>query len=362
MGYIMVFITFFLMMWASLARAIEIDFPRNPCTFNPLCTCSKAPPDLGMVECRKIQFASIPKEVNMSKVFSLHMESTGLRELEAYFLRPTGLYRLELTNNPLHYIPDEAFVGLERSLSKILLTYNQLTEIPSQAMRHLRKLQHIDLSGNHISELRGDAWRGMEDSLQTIILSENVITVLPTDAFSSLPQLETIDLSGNNIMEVDKDVFRDGMARLQRVILADNLLETIPYAAMAPLKALQILDLSYNRIDGFDPEEIQLSNVRLNLNILHLEYNELTSIPPESFQYFDVLNVTYLDGNPITVISQGAFQKAKIRELYIRNCKLHFISPEAFTSLENSLQVLDLSGNNITNLPDKVFSAFDNLR
>uniref|UniRef100_A0A336KC85 CSON002513 protein n=1 Tax=Culicoides sonorensis TaxID=179676 RepID=A0A336KC85_CULSO len=361
-GYFIMIVTILLMMWASFVGAIEIEHTRNPCSFNPLCTCSKTPPDLGMVECRLVPFAEIPPEINNSKVFSLHMERTGLQTLQPYFLRPTGLYRLEITENPIQHIPDEAFIGLDRSLSILKLTYNQLVEIPSQAMRHLRKLQYIDLTGNHISDLRKEAWRGLEDSLQTIILTDNLIPGLPTDAFSSLPLLETIDLSGNNIMEIEKDVFRDGMARLKNVILADNLLATIPYTSLSPLKALTTLDISYNRITGFAPEEVELTNVKLNLNILHLEYNQITSIPPESFQYFDVLNVTYLDGNPISVISEGAFQKARIRELYIRNCKLHFISPEAFTSLESSLQVLDLSGNNITTLPEKVFSAFDSLK
>lgn len=361
-GYFVMFLTLFLMMWASMVGAVDHDQNRNPCSFNPLCTCSKTPPDLGMVECRNVPFAEIPQEINSSKVFSLHIEKTGLQELEPYFLRPTGLYRLEITENPLQHIPDEAFVGLDRSLSILKLTFNQLTEIPSQAMRHLRKLQYIDLSGNEISELKKDAWRGLEDSLQTIILSDNLIPELPTDAFSSLPLLETIDLSGNNLMDIEKDVFRDGMARLRNVILADNLLASIPYSPLGPLKALRMLDLSYNRITTFEPEEVELGNVRLNLNVLHLEYNQITSIAPESFLYFDVLNTTFLDGNPITVISEGAFRNARIRELYIRNCKLHYISPEAFVSLESSLQVLDMSGNNITSLPEKVFSSFDGLK
>ncbi|XP_063706940.1 chaoptin isoform X2 [Culicoides brevitarsis] len=364
-GYVVMFLTLFLMMWASMVGAVgtfDTESPRNPCSFNPLCTCSKTPPDLGMVECRYVPFAEIPQEINSSKVFSLHMEKTGLQELEPYFLRPTGLYRLEITDNPIQHIPDEAFSGLDRSLSILKLTFNRLTEIPSQAMRHLRKLQYVDFSGNVIQELRNDAWRGLEDSLQTIILAGNLIPALPTDAFSSLPLLETIDLSGNNLMEIEKDVFRDGMARLKNVILADNLLSSIPYSPLAPLKALRMLDLSYNRISTFAPDEVELKSVRLNLNALHLEYNQITSIPPESFGNFDVLNMTYLDGNPINVISEGAFKNARIRELYMRNCKLHYISPEAFVSLESSLQVLDLSGNNITSLPEKIFSAFDSLK
>lgn len=290
------------------------------------------------------------------------MENTGLRQLDSYFLRPTGLYHLDLSKNPLYSIPDDAFVGLERSLSKIKLTDNELIDIPSQAMRHLRKLQHVDLSGNQITEIRSDAWRGLEDSIETIILADNLISVLPVDGFSSLPMLETLDLSGNNLKRVDKDVFRDGMNRLAYLILTDNLLEFIPFTELSPLKALKTLDLSFNLIQNFDSDDLDPRNVKLNLNILRLDYNQIVDVPSQSFQYFDILNITYLDGNPITDLSDGAFQRARIRELYIRNCKLAFVSPAAFSGLEGSLQILDISGNNITNLPEKLFSAFDNLR
>lgn len=81
-----------LMIWSSLAGASrEIETIKYPtCTFNPLCTCSKPMPDLGIVQCRHVPFPSIPNSVNISKVFMLHMENTGLRELDPYFLQATG--------------------------------------------------------------------------------------------------------------------------------------------------------------------------------------------------------------------------------------------------------------------------------
>lgn len=80
-----------IMVWSSLARAKEIEqIKYPPCTFNPLCACSKPVPDLGIVQCRNVPFPAIPKTINNSKVFMLHMENTGLRELEPYFLQATG--------------------------------------------------------------------------------------------------------------------------------------------------------------------------------------------------------------------------------------------------------------------------------
>ncbi|KAJ8969360.1 hypothetical protein NQ317_004632, partial [Molorchus minor] len=59
---------------------------------------------------------------------------------------------------------------------------------------------------------------------------------------------------------------------------------------------------------------------------------------------------------------ENAFRQAKIRELYLRGCGLTEVSPAAFGGLENSLEILDLSGNNITMLPQDVFHRFEFLR
>lgn len=90
-GYLVVIVTMFLMIWASLSSAKEIDevnYP--PCIFNPLCSCSKTYPDLGVVQCRDMPFPSIPRAINNSKVYSLAMENTGLISIEPFFLQATG--------------------------------------------------------------------------------------------------------------------------------------------------------------------------------------------------------------------------------------------------------------------------------
>jgi Leucine-rich repeat (LRR) protein len=58
-----------------------------------------------------------------------------------------GLYHLEISHNPLPRVPDETFVGLERSLRELKLQYNELTDVPSKAMRNLQKLKLLDLTG-----------------------------------------------------------------------------------------------------------------------------------------------------------------------------------------------------------------------
>lgn len=145
-GYCLLTVTLLLMLWSSMVRAAaghsqleQLQHP--PCSFNPLCTCAKPAPDLGIMQCRDVPFPSIPNTVNTSRVFALHMENTGLRELEPYFFQATGLYRLEIARNLLTDIPDDSFVGLEKALWELMLPYNELIEVPSRAIRHLEKLR-----------------------------------------------------------------------------------------------------------------------------------------------------------------------------------------------------------------------------
>lgn len=118
--------------------------------------------------------------------------------------------------------------------------------------------------------------------------------------------LDTIDLRGNNLREIDPNVFRDGMGRLAHLILADNQLTSIPYQALQPLRLLKTLDLGYNQINRMEPPAgpgtfVNL-NFQLNLDVFKMEYNQLTVLEPASFQYFNVVNKTYLDGNPLSAV------------------------------------------------------------
>lgn len=273
---------------------------------------------------------------------------------------------MEITNNLLFEIPEDAFAGLERSLWELSLHRNELVEIPSRSLRYLKKLHKLDLSGNHISCVEIDSLRGLEDSLGDLNLAYNSISSLKPDSFAGLPNLESLDLSGNNLPQIDSSVFRDGMPRLAKLILADNVLSEIPYTALQPLFNLRTLDLSYNSIQHVKSDNSLFvesnSGRKLTLDTLHLAFNRITEIPTASFSNFDVINITYLDGNPIRSLGNEAFQPTKIRELYIRHCGLSYVSPSSFDVMGSNLQILDLTGNNITALPENFLRNFDQFK
>lgn len=169
----------------------------------------------------------------------------------------------------------------------------------------------VYLLGNQISHIAADNWRGLENSLQTLRMGHNSIDKLPADAFAGLTYLEYLDLRENSLKEIDPSVFRDGMAHLTHLYLNDNQLNKIPYSQLSSLKRMKVLDLSYNRISKMiHPQmESESRGVQMSLDVLRLDYNQIESLLPGSFQHFHKVNRTYLNGNPIMKIEVNFFSK-----------------------------------------------------
>lgn len=79
-----------LLMWLSLVGAVSDMLQYPPCVFNPLCTCSKSVPDLGIVICLNVPLPRLPPLMNGSKAFMLHLENNGMRYIEPCALLGTG--------------------------------------------------------------------------------------------------------------------------------------------------------------------------------------------------------------------------------------------------------------------------------
>nr|XP_053641738.1 chaoptin-like [Cherax quadricarinatus] len=269
------------------------------------------------------------------------------------------MWRLEVRHNALLDVPEKAFFGVERSLSELDLQYNDLIRLPRDALRRLRKLKTLDLTGNYISDLTVEDFEGYETSLQTLVLAENSLTTLPGAIFKTLENLRTINLRGNNIMTINTRAFHGSTSQLAHINLGNNLLPAIPFEAMAEVRNLQTLNLERNRISH--TFEVLFTG-SLFLDTLVLDFNQIETLPPYSFQNFGTVNRTSLRGNPLTHISDDAFKDAKIKELYLHDSDLWSISDNAFRGLESTLQMLDLSYNNLSFIPPQAFDRLDTLR
>lgn len=141
--------------------------------------------------------------------------------------------------------------------------------------------------------------------------------------------------------------------------LENNLLTSIPFSALSFLRGLQTLNLARNLIS--QPFDVMFTNT-LALDTLILDYNTIKDLPPHSFQNFESVNITSFRGNPLERIADDAFKGSKIRELYLQDCDVWNLSEKSFRGIESSLQTLDLSYNNLTEIPENIFDRIDSLK
>lgn len=265
-----------------------------PCSFNPLCSCSKPHPDLGVVTCIMVPLTSIPAILNTTTIHKAIFIHNSLRRIEPTSFYGTGLSSLEITYNQLSWLPYQSLFGLERTLRELNLHHNKLTSIPRAALSQLTRLRELNLGYNLISEIKGDFDfpPNLRSSLRILVLTGNSLTYLEAYSFRSLDSLQYLDISGNNLfalhdLSLSQPVTTGtsvssshltsipvtiGLSSLDTLILSDNRLTRIPFNAIGNLSTLRNLDLSHNLISN-TADSVDYKGRKLSLNHLRLDFN-----------------------------------------------------------------------------------------
>ncbi|XP_063992032.1 protein artichoke-like [Diachasmimorpha longicaudata] len=123
--------------------------------------------------------------INNITLQSDHRVSTGLSKLEY----------LDLSNNHLRSIPEEAFQNLA-NLSSLKLDNNEMTDIPN--LCHFKKLETLHFRLNDINKIEQNAFCNLPN-LKHIDIAYNKIVEIDREAFATLPLLTTLDISWNVI-------------------------------------------------------------------------------------------------------------------------------------------------------------------
>jgi len=234
----------------------------------------------------------------------------------------THLTTLNLSNNQITSIPENAFSGLT-SLQELNLSVNRISEIPKDVFAMLTHLQRLSLSYNKISSIHENAFSGLTQ-LEELGLFCNQITLIPENAFSGLTQLEELILSANQIISIHENAF-SGLTSLRRLMLQRNQVNEIHKDVFAGLTQLEALDLSLNQITSI-PENA-FSGLT-SLQNLDLSYNQSIVIKANAFAGLTNLKLLRSYGKRLNAldpllrdIANNAFLKrfitVKMREISI---------------------------------------------
>ncbi|XP_076025950.1 toll-like receptor 7 [Genypterus blacodes] len=209
------------------------------------------------------------------------------------------------------------------------------------------ELRCLNLSGNAMSQsLNGTEFSNLS-KLQYLDFSSNRLDLLYSSAFQELKNLVILDISNNNHYFESEGVthmlnFTANLPKLKILLMNHNKISTSTNTEMKS-DSLEKLEFKDNRLDMMWRDgDIRYTNYfkkLVNLTWLDISNNNLNFIPEQVFR-----------GLP-----------DKLSELYLKNNKLGWF-PWDKLHLIPSVEVLDLSGNQLTKVPPMLSNCTKSLR
>ncbi|XP_019617627.1 PREDICTED: uncharacterized protein LOC109464950 [Branchiostoma belcheri] len=177
-----------------------------------------------------------------SKLQNLDLSGNLIRRIEPGALSQfKNLRELLLARTGLSDISPDTFIGpaLLRTLN---LDYNNLSVVPTEALKQLGELRKLSLRGNPISEVAIDGL----SVLKYLDLGEMQLTELGEDAFQAMPYLVVLLLDGNRLLSrVDPAAFLS-LTRLKYLTLHGCGLAALPPTTLDTMWSLQSISLAGN--------------------------------------------------------------------------------------------------------------------
>ncbi|XP_056354316.1 leucine-rich repeat-containing protein 3-like [Oenanthe melanoleuca] len=133
---------------------------------------------------------------------------------------------------------------IPRDVVFLKLDANSITRIPSNAFRHLSRLEELDLSGNAIEQIDRAAFRGVAAGLRSLDLSGNRIRSVPKEALLALnAELRLADNPWHCECALQELLWE---ARLDPRSVRDITCHTAPRHEFVGKPLLQVLDAGAN--------------------------------------------------------------------------------------------------------------------
>lgn len=291
----------------------------------------------------------------LNELYAVNLSNNKLRSLHPEtFANNKKLLLLTLSNNPLKFpaAGSEEYFLNTTSVQELDVSYCNMQYITANTFKNMPGLMYLNVAGNNLSDMDPDTFKKLLD-LEELDLSDNNIKSLPDDIFSENTELATLHILRNpidtvyglqisdlltlnagqtNIKFVGPSMF-NGMTYIANLNLSGNSIEKIHNQAFHKLVELNYLDLSYNDLDFISSILIKEN---IELDIFKISNNpRLKHLPAEGFMCSaDQFNIYYFDA---------------------ANCGLEEIYDDSLKTF-SALSVVNLSGNNIKTISNKVFT------
>ncbi|XP_037574945.1 protein slit isoform X1 [Dermacentor silvarum] len=292
------------------------------------------------------------------------------------FKKLPNLNKLDLRNNAISEIEDNAFLGAEQ-LADLLLTENKLKQVRAKMFSGLIRLKTLMLRSNLLTFIANDTFADL-DSVRLLSLYDNKIRCITQGSFERMSSLATLNLLGNPLhcschlrwlsewlRRSDtvtgsprchspahlKDLPLQDVEPKQLVCSEEDLHEGCGSDELCPRGCTCVghaVHCSRQRLRQL-PKHLQPTTVEL-----YLDVNDITEIPKELNLLKDVTRID-LSNNQISILPNNIFSNlSKLSTLILSYNKLQCIQVDSFSGLK-SLRILSLHGNDVSMIPEGTF-------
>lgn len=199
------------------------------------------------------------------------------------------------------------------------------------------------------------------NSLQTLIIRDNNILLIPGSALGRLPKLSNLYLDYNRVAALSSDILGSIQAEdIRYMSLSRNVIRELPGGSFQSFKKLLFLDLSGNSLAILNAEMfVGLEN---SLMELKLGQNKITNIGNISLQLTQLRRLD-LSFNNIVDIPRNAFEGVE-NLLYLNLSNNHHLAPMPVSIINSlvKLQTFDLSNVGLRTVQPELFSKSPNLK
>ncbi|XP_053622829.1 protein toll-like [Plodia interpunctella] len=264
---------------------------------------------------------------------------------------------LQLFGNGIVDVKEDNFKGLS-SLKNLNLDHNKISRFPLRVFSNMPRLVELSFVDNAVKQIDSEAFYGLRQ-LKTIIAFNNAAQLnLAPLALANLPSLENLKLDNCQIPNLPSNLFTNS-TKLKNISLKENKIINLPEGIFKDQQLLATLDLSGNMIDELPDRVFSSLGSLVELN---LDGNNIARLPGEIFNDLTNLQSLRVNNNQLSHIADTAMTRAlSLKHISLSNNKLSFhpdsnpgqyfeIPQSPFRMLHRTLEYLDLSGNNVTEI------------
>ncbi|XP_062584533.1 protein artichoke-like [Saccostrea cucullata] len=322
-----------------------------------------------------------------------NMQTTSV-SADAFMDQLQVINRFEFEYNDVPTFPQPAINRL-RTLEHLSWLHNGMETIPSGSFRSLNNLTELDLRGNQIASLDYGCFDGITEKLEFLALhlnklnERNIVPLgnyswpkleqlnlghmqtdfqdIPSGLFRNMPNLANLMLTNNKLRQIKSNDFA-GLRNMRSMDLSENYINTIHKGALAHMPLLDTLDIrAQYGLSASNPLNFSLDifqGTEVAIKTLYIQDNHL--IEQHAWDAIGAMkNLSNLDISKTklsNIPSLVFYNHNQLGSLKMQRNNLSVLRQESLYGLKTSLEMIDISFNQIDVIDECVFKGFSKLK